>query len=51
MVEGARVVERLPLGISGAQEMDHRVKCGCVVLNDFLGGHRGPESKIKEATG
>lgn len=42
-------MEIIPLGISGAQEMDHSVKCGRVVLNGFLGGHRRPEFRKKEA--
>lgn len=46
-----RAVELIPLGISVPQEMDHRVKYGSVVLNGFLGGHRGSESRKKEATG
>lgn len=43
-------MELLPSGMSGAQEIEHRVKWGSVVLNG-LGAHREPEAQKKEATG
>lgn len=43
-------MELLPLGMSGVQEMDHRVNWGSVVLNGSLGGHRGLEFRKKEDT-